>query len=116
MPLNALLCSGNDALPQHWSVLRAIHTLTSLQNYIRLFGGLSPIRSTRRRREKCLMWGTRGPYPPTAAMVGYGCVGRCWQLKANVRLPTVGIVAVYGSIFLFLRRSHIFLTSDLAAK
>jgi hypothetical protein len=32
------------------------------------------------------MWGTRGPYTPAAAMVGYGCVGRCWQLEANIRL------------------------------
>jgi hypothetical protein len=31
--------------------------------------------------------------------------------------PTVGIVEiVYGSIFLFLRRSHTFLTFDPAAK
>jgi hypothetical protein len=34
MPLKALLCSGNNALPQHWSVLRAMHTLNSLKNYL----------------------------------------------------------------------------------
>jgi hypothetical protein len=86
MPLKALLCSGNDALPQHWSVLRAIHTLKSLKNYIRLLGGLLPIHSTCLRGVKGLMWVTRGPYLLAAAMVGYGCVGRCWQLEANVRL------------------------------
>ncbi len=29
--------------------------------------------------------GTRGPFPPVVVMVGYGCVGRCWLLEANVR-------------------------------
>jgi hypothetical protein len=31
MALNALLCSGNDASPQHGSVLKAIRTLNSPQ-------------------------------------------------------------------------------------
>jgi hypothetical protein len=35
MTLKALLCSGDDELPQHWNILRAIHTLNSPQNYIR---------------------------------------------------------------------------------
>jgi hypothetical protein len=34
MALKALLGSGNDASPQHQSVLRAIHTLNSCKNYI----------------------------------------------------------------------------------
>ncbi len=75
MALKALLCSGNDELPQHRSVLRAINTLNSLKNYIRLLGGLLPIRSTRRRGTQGLMWGTRGPFLQAAARVGYGCVG-----------------------------------------
>ncbi len=75
MALKALLCSGDDKLPQHWSVLRAINTLNSPKNYIRLLGGLLPIHSTRRRGAQGLMWGTRGPFPPATAMVGYGCVG-----------------------------------------
>jgi hypothetical protein len=76
MPLKALLCSGNDASPQHQSVLRAMHTLNSLKNYIRMLGGLSPIHSTRWSGAKGLMWGTGGPYPPAAAMFSYGCVGQ----------------------------------------
>ncbi len=76
MPIKALLCSGDDASPQHRSVLRAMHTLNTLKNHIRMLGGLSPIHSKRRSGAKGLMWGTRGPYPPAAAMVGYGCVGR----------------------------------------
>jgi hypothetical protein len=75
MALKVLLCSGNDESPQHWSVLRAINTLNSPKNNIRLLGGLSPIHSTHWRGVLGLMWGTRGPFPPTAAMVGYGCVG-----------------------------------------
>jgi hypothetical protein len=85
MALKALLCSGNDASPQYWSVLRAIHTLNSRKNYICLLGGSSPIHSTHLRRAQGLMWGTRGPFLLAAAMVGYGCVGRCWPLEADVR-------------------------------
>ncbi len=84
--LKALLCSSNNESPQHWSVLRAIHTLNSPQNYIRLLGGLSPIHTLRWWGGKGLIWGTRGPLLPAGVMVGYGCVGQCWQLEAYVRL------------------------------
>ena len=85
MALKALLCSDNDESPQYRSVLRAINTLNSPQKYIRLLGGLSPIHLMHRRRAQGLMWGTRGPFPLAAAMVGYGCVGLCWPLDADVR-------------------------------
>jgi hypothetical protein len=75
MALKVLLCSGDDALPQHLSVLRAIHTLNSRKNYIRLLRGLSPIHLTRLRGAQGLMWVTRGAFLPAVAMVGYGCVG-----------------------------------------
>jgi hypothetical protein len=75
MALKVLLCSGDDESPQHRSVFRAINTLNCPQKYIRLLGGISPIHSTRRRGAQGLMWGPRGPFPPAAAMVGYGCVG-----------------------------------------
>jgi hypothetical protein len=75
MALKALLCSGDNELPQHQSVLRAINTLNSPKNYIRLLGGLSPIHLMNRLGAQGLMWGTRGPFPPAAAMGGYGCVG-----------------------------------------
>ncbi len=71
--------------PQHWSVLRAVHTLNSPKNYIRLLGGLLTIHSMHWIGVQCLMWGTRGPFPPVVAMVCYGCVGRCWPLEADVR-------------------------------
>ncbi len=86
MALKALLCSGDDELPQNWSVLRAIYTLNSPKNYTRLLRGLSPIHSMHWRGVEGLMWGTRGPFPLAAAMVVYGCVGRCWPLEAYVRL------------------------------
>ena len=75
MDLKALLCSGDDESPQHRSVLGTINALNSPKSYIRLLGGLSPIHSTRRRGAKGLVWGARGPFPPAAAMVGYGCDG-----------------------------------------
>jgi hypothetical protein len=75
MALKVLLCSGDDELPQHRSVLRVINSLNSPQKYIRLLGGLSPIHSTRRHVAKGLVWGARGPFLPAAAMVSYGCVG-----------------------------------------
>jgi hypothetical protein len=42
MALKVLLCSGDDASSQYQSVLRAIHTLNSPQNYICLLGGVIP--------------------------------------------------------------------------
>ena len=69
MALKALICSGDDESPQHRSVLGAIHTLNSPKNYIRLLGGLLPIHLTHQHEAKGLMWGTRGPFPPVAAMV-----------------------------------------------
>ncbi len=116
--LKALLCSGNDELPQHWSVLRATHTLNIPKNYIRLPGGLSPIHLTHWRGVQGLMWGTRGPYLLAATMVGYSCVGQCWLLETYIRSTycrnSKNCLRKY--IFLFLHRSHTFLTSDLAAK
>ena len=85
MAFKALLCSGDDELPQHRSVLRAIHTLNSPQNYTRLLGGLSPIHSMHRHGAQGLMWGARGPFLPVVAMVGCGCVGWCWPLEAYIR-------------------------------
>ncbi len=84
MALKALLCSGS-ALPQHWSILRAIHTLNSPNNYICMLARLSPIHSMHWRGAQGLMWGTRGQFPPVVAMGSYGCVSRCWPLEADVR-------------------------------
>jgi hypothetical protein len=81
MALKALLCSGDDALPQHRSVLRAIHTLNSCKNYIHLLGGLLPIHSTHLHGAQGLMWGTREPFLPAEAIVGYGCVGQCLMVR-----------------------------------
>jgi hypothetical protein len=86
MALKVLLCSGDDALPQHPSVLRAIHTLNSPKNYIRLLRGVLTIHLTHSIRAQGLMWGTRGAFPPAAALVCFGCVGQYWRLEADVRL------------------------------
>jgi hypothetical protein len=75
MDLKVLLCSGDDEPPQHRSVFGAINALNSPKSYICLLGGLSPIHSMYWRGAKGLVWGARGPFPPVAAMVGYGCDG-----------------------------------------
>jgi hypothetical protein len=117
MALKVLLCSSNDASPQHWSVLRAIHTLNSPPKYIPLLGGLSTIHSTHLIGAQGLMWGTRGPFPPAAAMVCYGCVGQCWPLEADVRSNYCrNSNNCLPKYFLFLRRSHTILTSYPASK
>jgi hypothetical protein len=79
MALEALLCSGNDTLPQHWSVLRVIHTLNSPKNYTHLLGGLSPVNYMHLCGAQGLMWGTRGAscrQQPWPAMVVLVIVGR----------------------------------------
>ncbi len=117
MALKALLCSGNDALPQYWSVLRAIHTLNSPKNYICLLRGLLTIHLMHWIGAQGLVRGTRGPFPPASAMVCYGCVGQCWPLEADVRLTYCrNNNNCLRKYFLFLCRSHPFLTSDPAAK
>ncbi len=75
MDLKVLLCSSDDELPQHRRVLGTINALNSPKSYIRLLGGLSPIHSMRWCGAKGLVRGARGPFPPAAAMVGYGCDG-----------------------------------------
>jgi hypothetical protein len=83
MALKVLFCSGKHALPQHWSVLRALHTLNTPKNYFHLLGGLSPTHLTRWHRAQGLMLGARGPFLPAAAMVSYGFSVLCWPLKAT---------------------------------
>ena len=69
MALEAPLCSSNDVSSQHWSVLRAIHTLNNPNNYTHLLGGFSAIHSACWCGAQGLMRGTRGPFLPAAAMV-----------------------------------------------
>ncbi len=101
LALKALLCSGNDASPQHWSVLRAIHTLNSCKNYIHLLGGLLPIHLMHLRGAPGIMWGTRGPFLPAAAMVGYGCVVDVGRCRLTSDQPTVGMVEIFYGINCF---------------
>jgi hypothetical protein len=86
MAIKVLLCSKDEALPQHWSILRAIHTLNSPKNYTRLLKRFLLIHLTHWCRVQGLMLFTRGPFLPVVAMVGYGCFGQCWSLEADVRL------------------------------
>ena len=69
MALKTLPCSGDDAPPQHRSILRVLHPVTPHKKHIRLLRISSPIDPTRRIRTKGLLWGSRGTFPPTATMV-----------------------------------------------
>jgi hypothetical protein len=114
MALKVLLCFDNDELPQHRSVLRAIHTLNPPKNYIPKLGGCRP-SICRAEAEREASWGALGGHfclrQSWSAMVVLVNVGR-WRLTSDQ--PTAGIVKnVYGRFFLFLGRSHTFLTSDL---
>ncbi len=60
---------GDDALPQHWSIFRAVHPLNPHKKHICLLGGLFPIDQMRRCRMKGLLWGTRGPLPLAVMVV-----------------------------------------------
>jgi hypothetical protein len=117
MALKALLCSGDNALPQHFSVLRAIHTLNSPQKYTCLLRGLHPSiqRISAEQKASCGALGGHFRWRrPWLAMVVLVDVGS-WRLMSDQL--SVGIVkTVYRSIFLFQRRFHTILTSDPAAE
>ncbi len=94
MSLKALLCSGDDALSQHWNVLRAIHTLNPPKNCrpsIQRVGMVS--------KASCGVLGGHFCWrPPLLAMVVLVVVGH-WRPTSD--LLTVGIVAiVYGRFFI----------------
>ncbi len=103
MALKVLLCSGNDASPQYWSVLRAIHTLNRPKNYTRFLRWCHPSirRVSAEHKASCVALGghfcQRQPWPAMVVLVN---VGR-WRLTSDQ--PNVGIVKIaYKSIFLFL--------------
>jgi hypothetical protein len=101
MALKALLCSGDDELPQHQSVLRAIHTLNSPKNKSACLGDcrLSIQRAGVERTASCgALWGHFNRRRSWSAMVVLVNVGR-WRLTSDQ--PTIGIVKiVYGSYLL----------------
>jgi hypothetical protein len=69
MALKTLQCFGNSSLPEQRSTLRAINNLNPPKKYIPKLGRLSSIYSKCWHGAQGLMWGTRGPFPPAAAMV-----------------------------------------------
>ncbi len=69
MALLTLQCCGDSSSPGQRSALRAINTLNPPKKYICKLRRLSSIYSKHWRGAHGLMWGTRGPFPPAAAMV-----------------------------------------------
>ncbi len=85
--LKVLVCSGNDALQQHWSVLRAIHILNTPKNKINCSWGCHLSIQHVRAERKALCGALGGHFcrrQPWSAMVVL-VVGCCWPLDANVR-------------------------------
>jgi len=83
-----IVCSGNDASPQHQSVLRPINPLNPPPKFISTCsGGSYPIKSKRTTVwgarppvgvvgdeticGEVMWWGTRGIFPPASALVGH---------------------------------------------
>jgi hypothetical protein len=101
MDLKVLLCSGNDELPQHRSVLGTINALNSPKSYICLLGGLLPIHLCVSAEQKVLCGVLGGHFRQRrlcSAMVVMVDVG-CWRRTSDQ--PTVGIVKiVYGFFFI----------------
>ncbi len=98
MAFKALLCSGNDASPQHWSFLRAINTLKGPNNYMSLLEKLWIIHFMHWIRAQGIIWGGHFHWRrPWSAMVVLVKVGHC---RLTSDWPTVGIITiVYGSNF-----------------
>ncbi len=78
--LKALLCSIDDALPQHWSVLRAIHTHPYQPPKLYLLAGgvvphpyNAPAQSARSHV---------GHLGPISASGGHGWLWLCWSMLA----------------------------------
>ena len=81
--------------------MRAINILTPPKEYIRKLGGLSPIHLTRWRGAQGLMWGTRGPFPPVAAMVEAVVTPVVFCAKATEKeIKALKLVGGYQKVYL----------------
>ncbi len=69
MALITLRCYGDASSPEQRSAFEGHTPPQHPQNYIPLLEGSSPINLTRRNEAQCLVWGVRGAFPPSAAMV-----------------------------------------------
>jgi hypothetical protein len=100
MALKVLLCSGDDALPQHRSFLRAMCTLSSPKVLSACLGGCRPSIQRVGVEHKVSRGALESHFhqrQPWLAMIVLVDVG-CWRLTSDQ--PTVGIVKiVYGSNF-----------------
>jgi hypothetical protein len=95
-----LRCCGDSSVPEQRSALRFINTLDPPKKYVRKLGGLLPIHSTHRHRAPGLMWGTRGPFPPAAAMVVAVVMPAVFCAKATEKeIKTLKVVVCYQKVF-----------------
>jgi hypothetical protein len=85
MALKVLLCSGDDKLPRHCNVLRAIHTRNSPINYPACWGNCPPSIQCfgTECKASCGVLGCHlRPWQPWLAMVVLVNVGR-WRLTSD---------------------------------
>jgi hypothetical protein len=69
MAFEVLLDSGNDVLPQHQSIFRAIHPLNPHKKHICLLGRSFIIDQTHQHKMKGPLRGARGPFLLVGVMV-----------------------------------------------
>ncbi len=100
MDLKALLCFGDDELPQHRNVLGTINALNSPKSSFACLGGYHPSIRRVDAEQKVLCGALGGHFRLRRlwlAMVVMVDVGR-WRRMSDQ--PTVGIAEIaYGSIF-----------------
>ena len=87
MAIKMHLCSSDDALPQHWSVLRAIHPLNLQKNICTCSGGLPPSSDD----------GSAGRKASYGAQGGNFCLRRPWLVV--VEMVVVGRWRLVRSYF-----------------
>jgi hypothetical protein len=91
MAIKVLLCSGNDALPQHQSVLRAIHPLTPPKIITACLGDLRPSSDDdgAERKASC------------GAQRGWGHFRRCRPWLVLVEMVVIGRWRLVASFFVY---------------
>ncbi len=85
MSLKVLLCSRDDASPQYWSILRAIHPRIPLQIISACPGGCRPWSEDDNKGRKASYGGCAGePFLLASDVVGHCCDSHhCWPVTSD---------------------------------
>ena len=88
MSLKVLLCSIDDALPHHWSVLRVMHPLTPPKFVSTCLGGHCPSSKDNGAGCKASCAALGGHFWPWLAVVEMVVVGHWRLVMSDVFIPT----------------------------